>query len=118
MGCLPFFGAHGTHPLLLLDIVESNYLLPPLAAMLSSMELIAQCAISLQKRLAQLAKLHHKVYNARVEATVRFEKEHSHTVRDFDFKLGDLVLIQNTAVQKALNRKIHPQYLSPLIVIS
>jgi hypothetical protein len=118
MGCSPFFGAHGTHPLLPLDIAESNYLLPPPAAALSSTELIARCTISLQKRLAQLAKLHHKVYNARVEAAVWFKKEHSHTVQNFDFKLGDLVLIWNTAVEKALNRKMCPQYFSPLIVIS
>jgi hypothetical protein len=85
MGCSPFFGAHGTHPLLLLDIAESNYLLPPPAAMLSSMELIACCAISLQKHLAQLAKLPHKVYNAWVKAAVWFEKEHSHCY-DFDTK--------------------------------
>jgi hypothetical protein len=113
MGCSPLFRAHGTHPLLLLDIAESNYLLPPLAATLSSMELIACHAISLQKCLAQLAKLHHKVYNAWVEAAVRFKKKHFHTIRDFDFKLGDLVLIWNTAVEKALNQKMCPQYLSP-----
>jgi hypothetical protein len=118
MGCLPFFGAHRTHPLLLLDIAESNYLLPPLAAILSSTEFIACCTISLQKHLAQLAKLHHKVYNAQIKAAVRFEKEHSHTIRDLNFKLGDLVLIWNTAVEKALNRKMGPQYLGPLIIIS
>jgi hypothetical protein len=93
MGCSPFFGTHRTHPLLLLDIAESNYLLPPLAAMLSSTEFIAYRAISLQKHLAQLAKLHHKVYNAQVKAAVWFEKEHSHTIQDFNFKLEDLVLI-------------------------
>jgi hypothetical protein len=118
MGCSPFFRAHGTHHLLPLDIAESNYLLSPPAAVLSSMELIAHHAISLQKHLAQLAKLHYKVYNAQVKAAVWFEKKHSHTIRDFDFKLGDLVLIQNTAVEKALNRKMRPQYLGLLIIIS
>jgi hypothetical protein len=98
--------------------VESNYLLPPAAAALSSTELIAHCAISLQKPPAQLAKLHHKVYNAQVSAAVQFEKEHSHAIQDFHFKLGDLVLIWNTAVEKALNQKMHPRYLGPLIVIS
>jgi hypothetical protein len=78
MGCSPFFGAHRTHPVLLLEIAELNYLLPPLAAVLPFTELIACCAISLQKHLAQLAKLHHKVYNARVEAAVHFVLEHSH----------------------------------------
>ena len=58
------------------------------------------------------------MYQARVQAAIRFEKEHAHTIRDFDFKLGDLVLARNTAIEKALNRKMRPRYLGPLIVIS
>jgi hypothetical protein len=54
----------------------------------------------------------------RLNAAVRFEKEHSHTIHNFDFKLGDLVLLRNTAIEKALNRKMRPRYTGPLIVIS
>jgi hypothetical protein len=49
---------------------------------------------------------------------VRFEKEHSHMIHNCDFKLGDLVLLRNTAIEKALNRKMRPRYTGPLIVIS
>jgi hypothetical protein len=62
--------------------------------------------------------LHNKVYNARLKAAVHFKKEHEHSIQNFDFKLGNLVLIWNTAIKKALNRKMHAQYLGPLIVIS
>jgi hypothetical protein len=55
---------------------------------------------------------------ARVQAAMRFEREHAATIRDFDFHRGDLVLIRNTAIEKALNRKMRPRYLGPLIVIS
>src|ERR1700678_2833355 len=56
----------------------------------------------------------------RIQAADRFKKEHSHTIKQFDFRLGDLVLVQNTAIKKALNRKMRPRYLGPqpLIVIS
>jgi hypothetical protein len=54
----------------------------------------------------------------RLKAAVQFEKEHSHTIRDYDFGLGDLVLIRNTAIEKALNRKMRARYIGPLIVIS
>jgi hypothetical protein len=54
----------------------------------------------------------------RLDAAMRFEKEHSHTIQNFDFKLGDLVLLRNTAIEKALNRKMRPRYTGPLIVIS
>jgi hypothetical protein len=49
---------------------------------------------------------------------VCFKKEHSHTIRNFNFKLGDLVLLQNMAIEKALNRKMCLRYTGPLIVVS
>src|SRR5271170_479713 len=39
-------------------------------------------------------------------------------IKNFDFKLGDLVLVRNTAIEKALNRKMRPRYLGPVIVLS
>jgi hypothetical protein len=118
MGCSPYFAATGTHPLLTFDIAEANYLLPPPDATLSTTDLITRRAIALQKRRSDLAALHDKVYNARLKAAARFEKEHEHSIKDFNFKLGDLVLVRNTAIEKALNRKMRARYLGPLIVIS
>ena len=39
-------------------------------------------------------------------------------IHNFDFKLGDLILVQNTTIEKALNRKMRPRYLGPLIVLA
>ena len=50
-------------------------------------------------------------------AATHFEKEHSNTIKDFNFKLGDLVLIWHTAIKKALNQKMRPCYQGPTIVI-
>jgi len=55
---------------------------------------------------------------ARVQAAVRFEREHSATIRDFDFRAGDLILVRNTAIEKSLNRKMRARYLGPLVVVS
>jgi hypothetical protein len=118
MGCSPYFAATGTHPLLPLDITEASYLLPPPESLLSTTDLIANRAIALQKRSADLARIHSKVFLARRNAAIRFEKEHSATVKDYNFQLGDLVLLRHTAIEKALNRKMRPRYLGPLIVIS
>ena len=118
MGCSPYFAATGTHPLLPFDIAEANYLLPPPESTLTTTDLISRRALALQKRRTDLSHLHDKVYSARLKAAARFETEHSHTIRDFDFQLGDLVLIRNTAIEKALNRKMRARYLGPLIVIA
>jgi uncharacterized protein (DUF1919 family) len=37
---------------------------------------------------------------------------------NFCFKPGDLVLVCNTAIEKALNRKMCPRYTGPLVVMS
>ena len=118
MGCSPYFAVTSTHPLLPLDIAEATYLLPPPDAPLSTTDLIATRAVALQKRRAHLAKLASDVFSARIKAAIRFEQEHLSTITDYNFKLGDLVLIRNTAIEKSLNRKMRARYIGPLIVIS
>ncbi|KAF9537432.1 hypothetical protein CPC08DRAFT_809060, partial [Agrocybe pediades] len=115
MGCAPYFALTGTQPLLPFDISEANYLLPPPDSVLSTTDLITRRAIALSKRREDLECLHSKVYEARRKAAIRFEQEHVHTIEDYDFKLGDLVLIRNTRIEKSLNRKMRPRYLGPLI---
>ena len=118
MGCSPYFVVTGTHPLLPFDISEALYLLLPPDSILSTTDMIARRALSLQKRREDLATLHSKVFRARLAAAVRFERDHQHTIRDFNFKLGDLILLRHTAIEKALNRKMRARYTGPIIVIS
>jgi hypothetical protein len=108
MGCSPYSAATGTHPLLSIDIAEANYLLPPPDKVLSTTDLIARHAITLQKQHDQLSKLKSQVYAARIQAAITFEQQHKNTINDYNFKLGYLVLVRNTAIEKALNRKMCP----------
>ena len=117
IGCSPYFAVTGTHPNLPLDITEATYLVPPPTSTLSMTELIASRAIVLQKQKSHLSALHSKVMSAHIQAAIHFEWEHSVTVRNFNFSRGDLVLVRNTAIKKALNRKMHAWYLSPLVVV-
>src|SRR6266704_3129192 len=87
-------------------------------AVLSTTDLITRRAIALQKRTEDLSRLHSKVLHARLNAAIRFKKEHAATIKDYNFQLGDLVLMRNMVIEKALNRKMHARYLGPLIVIS
>ena len=65
-----------------------------------------------------MTELHRKVHTACLKAAIQFEKDHAHTIRDYNFKSSDLVLIRNTAIEKALNQMMQARYLGPLIVIS
>ena len=118
MGCSPYYGATGTQPLIPLDITEATYLQPPPESVLSSTDLIAHRAIALQKREQDLLALHERVHRARLRAAIVFEQKHAKTIRDFNFRKGNLVLIRNTQVESSLNRKMKPRYLGPLIVVS
>jgi len=118
MGCTPYYAATGTHPLLPFDIVEANYLLPPPDSLLATTDLIARRAVALQKRTEDLAQLRTCVHRERNHAVARFEREHATTIHDFNFTPGDLILICNTAIEKALNRKMCLRYTGPLVVVS
>ena len=58
------------------------------------------------------------VYTTQVKAVICFEQEHAATIIKYNFKLGDLILIRNTAIEKSLNHKMCARYLGLLIVIS
>ena len=118
MGCSPYFAATGTHPILPFDIVEANYLLPSPNSILLTTDLVASCAIALQKCTEDLALLRDQVHAECNCAAIHFEREHAATLCDFNFQHGDLVLICNMAIEKALNRKVRPRYTGPLVVIS
>jgi hypothetical protein len=40
------------------------------------------------------------------------------TIKDWDFKQGDLVLMRNTSVESSLNKKMKPRYLGPMVVVT
>jgi hypothetical protein len=118
MGCSPYFATTGAHPLLPLDFLEATYLMSPPDSILPTTNLIARRAIPLQKRSNHLSQIYSNVFKARREAALRFEEEHKATIKDYDFKLGDLVLMCNSQIEMSLNAKMKTRYNGPLVVVS
>jgi hypothetical protein len=118
MGCSPYFAITGAHPILPFDIAEATYLQPPPTSIMSTTDLISRRAIALQKHSADVNQLYSKIYQARLKAARRFEQQHLHTLKDFDFQRGSLVLMCNTQIEKSLNKKMRTRYIGPLIVVS
>ena len=116
-GYSPYFIAHGTEPTLPLDISEATYLCPPITSELSTQDLLAHRARQLQKRPADLKQIHDKVYKSRLDAVRKLEQRFQHTIKNFHFKKGDLVLVRNNKVDMELDRKTKPRYLGPMVVI-
>jgi hypothetical protein len=48
----------------------------------------------------------------------RFVLKHPTKIKNYKFTAGDLVLVQNTAIEKSLDCKMRLQYLGPYIIIS
>ncbi|KAJ6556476.1 hypothetical protein B0H19DRAFT_947857 [Mycena capillaripes] len=47
----------------------------------------------------------------------KYEKAHQHTIKNYDFQPGRLVLIRHTKVEKSLDSKMEPRYFGPMVVI-
>jgi hypothetical protein len=69
---------------------------------------------SLKKRNEDLATIHERVLKAHYSSVAQFEKDYTHTIRDYNFSL---VLVRNSRVENEHSRKTKPCYLGPMIVI-
>ena len=87
IGYSPFFMAHGIEVVLLLDIAEVTYLLPPLNAPASMEDLIAYHAQQLQKCPENLLEMLVKVLKARKQSAAEFVKLFSSAIQDYDFQI-------------------------------
>lgn len=116
-GMSPFYMAHGVEPLLPFDVTEATYLIPDLDSPMTTAELIAVRARQLEKREEDLARIRDRIMAARQQSVAQFEKEHAHTMHDYNFKPGALVLVRNTKIESDLGRKCKPRYLGPLVVV-
>lgn len=107
---------HGVEPTLPLDLIEATYMSPTLNRTISHIELLARRANDLQRRSEDLATAHDRVLASRFKAAHRFRSEYEHSIKEYNFEPGALVLARNTRVEKELNRKTKHRYLGPLVV--
>lgn len=117
LGCSPYFMVTGAHPLLPLDIEEATWLVDIPGRVLTTEELIGYRAQALAKHSVHVEAMRARVTEEKRAAVRRYETIHKHTIKDFNFQPGDLVLVRNTSVEKSLNTKMHTRYLGPMIII-
>lgn len=117
MGCSPYFVVTGAHPILPLDIEEATWLVELPGRPLTRGELVGFRAQALAKHAVHVAHMRERVSAEKRAAVKRYETAHKHTIKDYNFQPGDLVLVRNTTVEKSLNTKMATRYLGPMIVI-
>lgn len=116
-GCSPFFMITGAHPIIPLDIVEATWLIHPPDGPMTRAELLAFRAKALAKHQIHIGDMRDRISKEKRQRLLKFEEEHAATIRDYNFKPGDLVLIRNTMIEKHLNKKTKLRYRGPMIVI-
>jgi hypothetical protein len=117
MGCSPFFLVTGAHPILPLDIQEATWLVKLPGRILTTEELIGYRAQALAKHKVHVDEMRERVSRKKREVLLKFEEQHKAKIKDYRFQKGDLVLVRNTAIKKALNKKMKARYLGPMVVI-
>jgi hypothetical protein len=117
-GCSPFFMVTGAHPILPLDIQEATWLVELPGRVLTTVELIAYRAQALAKHRQHVIEMRKRIDQGKREWLATYEKNNKHTIKDFDFKPGDLVLVRNTEIESSLDKKMKLRYNGPMIVVS
>jgi hypothetical protein len=117
LGCSPFFMVTGAHPIIPLDIIEATWLVELPGRVLTDDELIGFRARALAKHKTHVDDMRVRISMAKIKRLLKYELDHKAVIRDYKFKLGDLILVRNTAVEKSLDKKMKARYVGPMVVI-
>ena len=117
LGCSPYFALTGAHPVLPFDIMQATWLMQIPGHILSTTELIGLRARALALHADRVKDIMERIDEKKRKDTLRYEKMHAHTIRNLNFKPGELVLVRNSQVENSLSAKMLPRWMGPCIVI-
>jgi hypothetical protein len=117
LGCSPFFMVTGAHPILPLDIEEATWLVDLPGRPLTDAEVVGYRAQALAKHVSHVEAMRARVDHAKRISVRKYERYHEHTIKNYDFQPGRLVLVRFTQFEKTVSGKMKPRYLGPMVVI-
>ena len=68
------------------------------------------------RRDEDVAQITQRVLKARFSSVAQFERKHFHTIIDYDFEPGKLVIVLNKKIEPEMGRKGKPRYFDLLMV--
>jgi hypothetical protein len=116
-GTSPFFLVTGTHPIIPLDTLEATWLVNLPNQILTTEELIGYRARALIKHRTDVQRARETVHKEKILRALVFDRKHQHLIKNYNFQYGNLVLIQNSALEKSLSRKMYNKWFGPCIVL-
>ena len=118
LGCSPFFLITGAEPVTPLDVQEATWLVEPPTGIMSTTDLVAARARALAKHQVHVEQAMRRVDAEKRKRVTEFAQANASTIKRWNFKRGDLVLMRNTAIESSLNSKMKPRYIGPMIVVT
>ncbi len=98
----------GAHSVLPLDVLEASWLVEYPGRIVEDWELHGLRAIALQKHADKVEEMHRNMDATKRERTLQYTKMNANKIKEFKFKCGDLVLLQNSQIESSLNTKMKP----------
>ena len=112
-GFSPYQLLHVTDPLLPLDLAEATFLVEEFRSGIDTAELLKLRVRQISRHPEDIAKAAETLRKACFKSKWHFEKKFVKRMFTKIHKSGDLVLVQNTAVEMSHDRKHKPHYLEP-----
>jgi argonaute-like protein implicated in RNA metabolism and viral defense len=84
---------------------------------MTEIELIGLRARALAKHSSHVAEMRKRVDQDKLKWIQTYEKDYRAVIKDFEFNPGNLVLVRNTAIESALDKKMKARYTGPMIVV-
>jgi hypothetical protein len=117
LGCSPYYMVTGTHPVLPLDAKEATWLSVIPIGIMTESDLIGYRACALAKHQIHTEQMRQCIDEDKLKRLKAYEEDFQAVIKDYKFVLGDLVLVQNTAIENSLDKKMKPRYFGPMIVV-
>jgi hypothetical protein len=115
-GYSPYYLACGLEPSLPMDILES-ILLKPMTRHMSTIDLVTARARQLRRKDDAILDAKNRLSRMRHIRKTLYDLEHEASIREYNFKSGDLVLVRNSRIEKELDRKSKPRWFGPMTVV-
>ncbi|KNZ77647.1 hypothetical protein J132_04682 [Termitomyces sp. J132] len=117
-GCSPYFMVIGAHPTLPLGLVEATWLIELPEGPLYIEELIGYHARALTKHHQHVEEMRERVGKDKLQWALKFAEEHKNSIKDFNFKPLNLVLVKNMIIEGSHSAKMLPHFHGPMVVIT
>ncbi|KAG6897232.1 hypothetical protein C0993_007654 [Termitomyces sp. T159_Od127] len=108
----------GAHPIILSDLVEATWLVERPEDPLTTEELIGYHAQALAKHYQHVEEMREHVGKDKLQWALKFAEEHKHSIKDYNFKPLDFILVKNMITESSFSAKMLPQFHGPMVVIA